>query len=336
MSMLTSIDRVAWLPAAVVSTVLRNIRSVRRCIDRPLIVRPGGLGDLVVATAAAEDLGLDPRDLDWVIEKRSAVWAKYLGLSYWCYDGSPTALRPLLTASRALCVNLEQRYGLAASFSHAATAQRGRHVGFASNRGSVLYSTRVPYDPFDQHELRAFTSVLAAALGTTPKTAGVRTRRFPSAGHSVVSVSGTASPSRSWSALEWIEMIRRFAHRAPDYITAAPDDMLLARQIASSIGASCQVLTGDWSELCEYVRGAERVFTVDGGMVHVASHFGVPVDAVFTAGRSAKWQPWSEGSTTIRRTDLSCQPCTVFGAVPCCHWNYACKQRSEWRATPCR
>jgi hypothetical protein len=66
--------------------------------------------------------------------------------------------------------------------------------------------------------------------------------------------------------------------------------------------------------------------TVDGGFLHIASYYGVPVTGVFTSGRESKWAALAPGSRMVRRDDLECRPCTWFGQVAACKNQYACKK----------
>ena len=100
-------------------------------------------------------------------------------------------------------------------------------------------------------------------------------------------------------------------------------------------GENRRGLAGTWDDVIAAVKSARRVFTVDGGMVHVASYYGVPVDAVFTSSQHRKWLPWSVGSRIIKRTDLDCQPCTIFALVPECPWQYRCKDARHWQIIEC-
>jgi hypothetical protein len=65
---------------------------------------------------------------------------------------------------------------------------------------------------------------------------------------------------------------------------------------------------------------------VDGGFLHIASYYGVPVTGVFTSGRESKWAALAPGSRMVRRADLECQPCTWFGQVAPCVHDFACKE----------
>jgi ADP-heptose:LPS heptosyltransferase len=108
-------------------------------------------------------------------------------------------------------------------------------------------------------------------------------------------------------------------------VASAPADRPFAATLAARFPARAEHFQGDFSALCERLAAAEALFTMDGGMVHVASYYGVPTTAVFTSGRARKWAPLAAGSATVRRADLDCQPCTLFGQTPPCPRGHACK-----------
>ena len=83
---LQQIDSEVWPLATLIGRVGSLVWRFRRSDGRPLIVRPGGMGDLILLCVAAEDLGLDPRNFFWLIERRSRAWAQRRGLDYCCYD----------------------------------------------------------------------------------------------------------------------------------------------------------------------------------------------------------------------------------------------------------
>lgn len=148
-------------------------------------------------------------------------------------------------------------------------------------------------------------------------------------GPPVVAVGGTHSPSRSFEAREWASWIEAWRPQGSVEIVAAPVDLDLAARIVSLVGGRAVLRPAPFDETCRRVSAAEAVLTVDGGMVHVASYFGVPTVAVFTSGRWAKWAPLAQGSAILRRGGLPCQPCTVFGQTPPCPHEFACK-RLDW------
>ena len=120
-------------------------------------------------------------------------------------------------------------------------------------------------------------------------------------------------------------MVATWSAGRPVTIAAAPVNRDFARGLAATLPGA-RVVEDNFGALCDRIARAEAVFSVDGGMVHMASYFGVPTTAVFTSGRSAKWAPLGEGSVVVRRHDLACQPCTLWGQTPPCPYEFACKR----------
>lgn len=330
MSTLVRIDAYSWRASAVVASLLARLAQGKTYDDRPVIIRPGGLGDLVVATAALENLGLRPSDFDWIIETRSAHWAEHLGLTYRCYDDRSIVDGLRWTGSKTCCVNTEQRYGLAGAFGRLLLASAGEQWGFSTNRAASTFAHVIEYEPVGMHELHAFQRLLGRAFKRSGAPAVARARVEPAHDHTVVALAGSGHPSREWNANDWVQFIQRFVSSGSITLTAAPKDRALGKDIAERLGDICELHTGEWDQLCSTVRSARRVLTVDGGMVHVASYYGVPVDAIFTSSSDAKWRPWSSNSRIIKRTDIPCQPCNRFGTVPPCPWNLRCKDSEHW------
>ena len=140
----------------------------------------------------------------------------------------------------------------------------------------------------------------------------------------MVLIAGRQSPSRRLDLDAWTSLISKWHQRRAFFIAAAPEDADFARQLRSRFEGHASLFTGSFEELCNQIARSEEVLTMDGGAVHIASYFGVPTLAIFTSGRDRKWHPLGEGSRILRRHDLSCQPCTKFGQVPPCPFDYAC------------
>lgn len=288
-------------------------------------MRPGGMGDLIILHLAAEMLGIDPMSADWFIERRSAVWARAHGLPHTAYDEG--MLRAVLreTATRPLVVNSEQRFGMSMDAAEWATGRGGVLVGFDTNRASRLATRRVGYDPLEAHELGEFMRLLSVAFERPlPDTMPAVPRRRPSGGRFVVALGGTHAPSRDLSASAWLEWIDTCIGNAPADLVYGPAEVDLARDLVALAGDRWRDRSGDFAHVLDTIAAAERVVTIDGGMVHVASYYGVPTDVLFTAGRDRKWAPLGAGSTVSFRPDLSCRPCTLFGQVPPCPIAFEC------------
>ena len=70
---LKKMDGALWPAAVAVAKAGAFLLRARRQDPRPLILRPGGMGDLILLCVATEELGCDPRRFFWVIERRSSV-----------------------------------------------------------------------------------------------------------------------------------------------------------------------------------------------------------------------------------------------------------------------
>ncbi|HET6509498.1 MAG TPA: glycosyltransferase family 9 protein [Baekduia sp.] len=317
---LKDVDRPLSLVAAVVGRAIGAAASAARAADgRLLVVRPGGMGDLIAAQIAVEELGRDPRaDVRWVVERRSAAWARNQGLDHVAYDDRPAAALAALAGRHAVVVNTEQLFGLSQGLTLAAGRRGGRAFAFATNRGSRA-AIRVPYDAYDEHETVAFGRLLAVAWGlpfapdAPPRP---RARRRPSDGTLLVAVSGRQSPTRSLGVEQWAAIARAWAAGRPLTVVAAPIDRAFADELAAQLGAGATREDHGFDALCDRIARAEGLLTMDGGPVHIASYHGTPTRTIFTSGREGKWAPLAEGSEIVRTSGLWCQPCTLFGQTP--------------------
>jgi ADP-heptose:LPS heptosyltransferase len=291
-----------------------------------LVLRPGGLGDLICADIALQELALDARDFTWLIEGRSKPWALFRGLPHFCYDENPLKTLAQLRDRFSLVINTEQLFGLTGACALASRSKGGRVVSFDTNRASGWSETAVAYDWRDRHETVEFARLFAAALGLPEPAAPrlPRPRLYPPSAPPLVAIAGRQSPSRRVSLDAWAGLISKWHEKRPFLVAAAPEDAEFAGQLAGRFEGLGRRFTGSFGELCEQIARSEEIFTMDGGAVHIASYFGISTLALFTSGRDRKWHPLGEGSRILRRSDLTCQPCTKFGQVPPCPYGYAC------------
>lgn len=283
------------------------------------------MGDLILAQLALEFLNIDYRKLDWIIEQRSAPWADYTHLNYVCYDG------PLrLIAHKAACyetvINTEQYFGLSQAIASLCLAPQGKAFAFSTNRAARFADVISTYDWMDSYEGDEFARIFSLATnGRPPALMEPRCRRFPVSGPRLVGVAGLQIEARSLSLQKICELITSWNQGRSFTIVAAAQDKEFARTLAKQFG-NASIFEGTFSETCDLISRSEELFCVDGGLVHIASYFGVPVTAIFTSGREQKWKPFSNGSSIIANTTLACRPCTKFGQVPKCSNGFACKQ----------
>jgi len=323
-SFLKSLDAILYPGACLLASLLP--KPGRALSGETLVLRPGGLGDLICADIALQELARDARDFTWLIERRSQPWAVYRGLPHLCYDENPLKTLAQIRDRSSLVINTEQFFGLTEAYALLARAKGGRLVSFETNRGSSWSDLKVSYDWRDRHETMEFARLFAAALGfpEPAKPRLPRPRLYPPGAPPLVALAGRRSPSRRLTLDAWTALISKWHQKRPFLIAAAPEDADFAGELTRRFDGLASRFTGSFGELCGQIARSEEIFTMDGGVVHIASFFGVSTLALFTSGRDRKWHPLGEGSRILRRHDLACQPCTKFGQVPPCPYGYAC------------
>ncbi len=338
LNLLKVVDGLAFRPVAFFTASLSWVGGCRKPSDLVAIIRPGGMGDLICLQMAMEELGLDPNQFFWVIEKRSAAWAEYVGLrNFVCYDRQLFGVVIRLAGRFRSVINSEQFFGLSQAFGCLLRRPGGQLVGFNTNRGARLADACVSYDPYDSHEVTEFSRLLGSFVPNKEECISARReprpRRKPSDGTRVVCIAGLQSPSRKLDAAVWRRIINEWS---PDsegvQIVSAPIDRAFADELVAMSGVPLIKVDGPFKTVCELLAGAEEVLTLDGGMVHVASYFGIPTTAIFTSGREGKWAPLASRSKVLGVRELQCRPCTLFGQTPVCRNSFECQKIPSLRA----
>jgi len=318
---------IALLPIAAFLTWLR-----RKQRKGTAVVRPGGMGDLICLQMALEHVPeLQEDGLSFFIDGRSAAWAHFQGMHAPRYDQHfvRTLFRSIGRFHKVIVT--EQHYGAAAAYALLLSGGQLPCYGFSTQRLATLMSRVVPYDPIAEHEVSAFARLLAAASGRALKRLTLseltRARLRPIAVDSTwLCIAGRGIPSREFDAATLARWVAIAAGGGRITIAFQPSDLEFARSVAADL-PNAELFHGTFDALCDALSGAKEVLTVDGGMVHVCSYFGIPTRALFTSGIVEKWRPLALGSSVaLSPEDLSCRPCVRFGQAPNCTAQYACKK----------
>ena len=305
---------------------------MRRKPDGTAIVRPGGMGDLICLDMALQSgRGSTSERVTYYLDGRSTVWAGYRGLDFVRYDRK--FLRTLLSGMGRYekVIVTEQFFGAAAVYGLLLAGTRSRVYGFATQRMKAVLGHVVEYSPVGEHEVSAFARLARCAEGD-PAPAPlsdaqlVRERTHPATGNDLwVSIAGRGVPSRELSADEFAAIVQVAATGRPVTVTFQPSDKPFALEVARKI-PNARLFEGTFAQLCDALARAPEMVTIDGGMVHVGSYFGIPSQVLFSAGIVQKWRPLGRGSRVAQSPEhLPCRPCTRFGQVPPCPIQYACK-----------
>lgn len=327
------------------SLALRIIRSrlYMCCLPRKktpeydcVVIRPGGMGDLVLACKAFETLNTQGRSVIWVIQKRAEAWAIQNNMNYVILDSSSFAGTAMQGIKSKYVVNSEQFYGLGAIIALLVMHNSSILAGFNSNRFAWIHDKSTSYQSKGRHEYLSFID-LFELIGMKPmKNKSMLLKRSVKAlerGILTLGIAGFNCRSRSLSIDTWMKYTEIALTKA-DYkrviVICQPSDLKFSAKLASRLRSknyvNVDVVEGGFAEACLAIQNAERVLTVDGGLVHVASYYGIPVDAIFTAGDPYKWHPLEETSTIIyAKNRLSCMPCTYYGKIARCNKKYECR-----------
>ncbi|MFZ4517534.1 MAG: glycosyltransferase family 9 protein [Microthrixaceae bacterium] len=325
-----------WLePAssAVGRFVGRRASVFRRPVHRDLLVRPGGLGDTVILHLAVRALGLDPQSFTWLVGDRGRLWVDLQGLPSTSNSEGSVALVREVAGRYDTVINTEQRFGLSQSICRAASRTGGRIWCFATNRAAKADDSVVSYRTEGTHEVYEFMRLLGRVYALDVPERIEVPRAHPADGPAVVALGGSHAPSRDFQARQWVEWIERL--KLDDVILAhGPAEAELADRISELLPGAVAERSTSFLRSVDAISRASHLLTVDGGLLHVGSFYGVPTTAVFTAGRWDKWRPLADGSEVVRRTDVGCQPCTLFGETPTCTNALLCMRLrdDDWEA----
>ena len=296
------------------------------------LIRPGGMGDLICLQIATGHVPRLAGPVTYFIDGRSAAWAQYQQLRSIRYDLKTLATLLAQMGRFEKVIVTEQRFGAAAAYGLLlAAGRRSRVYGFATQKARVALGHCEPYAVTREHETSAFSRLLFAAAGEPdhPELGEARLRRgrcVPAQGDDLwVCVAGRGVPSRELSPAAFAAIAAGAAAGRQVVITAQPSDLAFAGEMIALLPRA-RVFEGKFADLCNALAHAPEVMTIDGGMVHVCSFFGVPTKTLFTAGIIDKWRPLAEGSVVaVSPSELPCRPCARFGQVPPCPIKYACK-----------
>ncbi len=294
--------------------------------EDPLILRPGGLGDLVCCHLALEYLGQNPRDFFWLVERRSAPWARSHALPHLCYDRDLRTILATFGGRWPRVIDTEQFFGLAQAMALFCRAPGGTLFSFEGNRRSRDSDVTVPYSQNREHESLLFARLFGRALGIAapPEAPKEIPRRSPGAGYGLLALGGGLAPSRNFPPSFWLSLARAYGGGLPLVISGGRGEGALLEALGAAIPGA-RILPPSFEAFEEAVRSAERVITVDSGAVHVASYHGVPTVAVFSSGQERKWAPLGAGSVTLTNPGASCRPCALWGQVPLCPHGLVCR-----------
>jgi ADP-heptose:LPS heptosyltransferase len=313
-------------------------------IRRILVIRPGGLGDMIVLMPVLSLLKntLNDAQIDVLCESRNseALDLAAPGLGRVVYDTSPVkALRKLRRTAYDLAIDTEQFHNFSAVLAFWSGA--GRRIGFKVNpRRNALYTDLIGYDQ-DAPEVDQFKDLLAPlgmdsqSLNQVGHLAGASPEPSPSLRNRLddcldskpfaVFHVGGSTRHKQWPPIRFSELI---AGVAGEFDLAAvlvgnSGDNAAAEEIAGTCGSKVPLCNFcgpmSFSDAAYIIKKARVYVGGDSGLAHAAAALDVPSVVLFGPSDENKWGTQGPRHTVVR-VKLPCSPCSIFGYTkPCRH-----------------
>ena len=318
-----------------------------RCADlrRILIIRPGGMGDMIVLYPVIRALQEACRsaEIDVACETRNAQVLTLAGMGdrIKVYDRSPlTFLSGLRRRRYDVAIDTEQFHHFSAVFACASGAPV--RIGFNINpRRNPLYTHLVSYDPAGR-EGDQFMRLLAPLGLQDPayELEGALARLPPAAvppddgdlarvmdrGDFAVVHAGASTPYKLWQEAGYAELLAFLHGRRGIGAVLVGDagDAAVSRRIVATLktsgvpAVSCAGRCG-FPVTAGIMKRARLFVGADSGLAHLAVAMAVPSVVLFGPTDHVKWGIENARHAVVRYP-LACSPCFIFGYhKPCRH-----------------
>jgi ADP-heptose:LPS heptosyltransferase len=313
-------------------------------ISRILLIRPGGLGDMMLLVPVIRVLSRRFPDaaIDLVCEKRNVEVLKLAGMekNAMIYDMNPLKFLWLLRRRKYdVAIDAEQFHHFSAIFALWSGAPV--RIGFKINpRRNPLYTHLVNYAP-DGSEQEQFMRLLthldpdpgAYSLEGSISAEGVVAQaakgKMPDASAPdrpfAVVHAGGSNGYKLWGIEKFAELVNTLQQRdgLGIVLVGGPDDRKLStsllRKIDRGDGRSVS-FAGRLSllETAAVIAQSDVFIGGDSGLAHIAVALGRPTVVLFGPSDHLKWGVEDAQRHAVVHADLPCSPCFIFGySKPC-------------------
>lgn len=305
---------------------------------RILVIRPGGMGDMLLLLPAIEKIRrrFPNSRIEWVCESRNLAVLRLVGLAENAipYDTSPFRLLAGLWKMRYdVVIDTEQFHNFSAVLAFL-TGSAVR-IGFKINpHRNLLYSHLVSY-AVDEYEGKQFMRLLVPLgiedlayrlegilFGIAPPAAPDRApwlEKVRGLGPFVAIAPGSATRYKRWAPDRFAELARSLHDRRGlgVVVVGGKDAREAARLIEGPAEGQSRPflsLAGILSlaETAALIKEARLFVGTDSGLAHLAVAVGVPTVVIFGPSDHVKWGLEDDRHAVVRRP-LACSPCFIFG-----------------------
>jgi len=318
------------LPPPTLTTTRSSIHSI-------LVIRPGGIGDLLLLAPALNLLKerFPAASITILAERRNAAAIKLIpGISQTLLYDNPRELLKVLRSRYDIVIDSEQWHRLSAIITRFISS--GMKIGYDTNERRRLFTHSVAYSHED-YEAISFRNLLSP-LGISE--AFDPNAPFLSLPDSIkreteVLLAGlkkpfiTLFPGASISERRWgVDKFRKLTIRLADegivtVVVGGQQDSSTGDKII--FGTSGVNLAGKTTlaETALIISSSVLLVSGDSGVLHLRVGLGVPTVSIFGPGISKKWAPRGDIHTVLEKK-LACSPCTRYGYTPRCSHNVRC------------
>ena len=326
-----------WLGGLILHLSHRTGPNQPAKVQRILVVRPGGMGDMILLQPMLRSLrGRYPEaEIDLVCERRNREILSLAGqdVGILLYDANPVGtLLSLIRRHYDLAIDSEQFHNFSAVMVWLSGAPV--RIGFKINPGrNPIYTHLVNYD-LEGYEADEFMRLLHP-LGIRDGSAvsgmmeHLRQQGEIPATPVVLIHAGTSTRYKEWAPSKYAELARRVVENmrvrgiAPRIaLVGGAGDVALAQRIAAlaEMGGQLDVMAGDrpLAETVAMIAHATLFIGGDSGLSHLAVALGTPSVVLFGPSDPRKWGFTGKRHVVVCK-ERACSPCFIFGYHKPCH-----------------
>jgi ADP-heptose:LPS heptosyltransferase len=305
-------------------------------ITRILVIRPGGLGDMILLQPMVKQLHdtYPAAQIDLVCERRNQAILKLspVPVNVFTYDSHPLRLLCRLWAGGYdVAIDTEQFHYFSAVM--AGLSRAPIRIGCKINPGrNPLYTHLISYD-MAGYEADEFMKLLAplgisgqgqvAGCLTVPDTqlpeeAAVLMCQPVAPSPLILVHVGASMRYKRWGFARLVGLVRGLGAEPEARIglVGGCDDRALAERIAAHCGLPerIRVLAGRLTieQTAKMISGAALFVGGDSGLAHLAAAYDIPAVVMFGPSDAEKWCRESETVAVVRKP-MACSPCFIFG-----------------------
>lgn len=268
------------------------------------VVRPGGLGDLVMLTRSMLALDLKLDSFVFIIEPRNEPWAKYMQLNYELYSSTKFFLSSLIGKNGGkLVINTEQYHGLASIFSRRICLKNETVFGYSTSRAHRFHDVNVERNEEVESEYLAFQRLLIRSLnlnrGVTETPVYLpHSPLGKKENEAVVALGGTFQPKKGLRLESWVKLILEALDKHEKItLLGAPVERELSEKIVAKLGAAAKKVINlvgiiSFWEVVQKISNSSFLYSVDSGLVQIADFLSVPTKVGFMKDLPWKVNQW--------------------------------------------